>query len=325
MAKSKSGGTRSYIRGRVGADVYGIGKDAKGNKQQVVRSLAESVANPQTSSQMIQRMLMKTVSEAAKALRPIIDHSFDGVPAGQPSISQFTKTNLALIRADFDANLGTDSKFNAVKYDVNAPLCGSYRVSEGGYKLPAGISYNNAGGTLDCVIGAECAPDQGKLTFGMLKAMWPLTSEDFVTGVGLIAMDAEKAEMVYDRFHLTDAIADSTIIAQIGEGDDWEWLIDEKTLFEHEMNTEFIFSVSVMEGNDANNVRVAVYFQGVMHYGTDSGCYTVIVSKKTKNGFKHNTASLNVAITDTANFRTYETALATYPVGSQRFLNGGDL
>lgn len=325
MAKSKSGGTRSYIRGRVGADVYGIGKDSKGNKQQVVRSLAESVANPQTSSQMIQRMLMKTVSEAAKALRPIIDHSFDGVPAGQPSISQFTKTNLALIRADFDANLGSDSKFNAVKYDVNAPLCGSYRVSEGGYKLPAGITYSNANGELDCYVRAECAPNEGKLTFGMLKAMWPLTSEDFVTGVGLMAMDADKAEMIYDRWHLTDAIADSTVIAQLGESDEWEWLIDEKTLFEHEYNTQFVFDVVVSAGNDENNVKVGVYFQGAMHYGTDSGCYALIVSKKTKNGFKHNTASLSQTIADTSNYRTYETALATYPVGSQRFLNGGDL
>lgn len=325
MAKSKSGGTRSYIRGRVGADVYGIGKDSKGNKQQVVRSLAESVANPQTTAQMVQRMLMKTVSEAAKALRPIIDHSFDGVPAGQPSISQFTKANLALIRADFDANLGSASKFNAVKYDVDAPLCGSYRVSEGGYKLPAGISYTNAGGALDGLIKAECPPVEGKLTFGMLKAMWPLTSEDYVTGVGLIAMDAEKANMVYDRFHLTDTIADSTIIAQLGESDEWEWLIDEKTLFVHEKNTEFVFSVEVSEGDDENNVKVAVFFQGVMSYGTDSGCYALIVSKKTKNGYKHNTASLNVTIADTANYRTYETALATYPVGSERFLNGGDL
>lgn len=48
MAKSKSGGTRAYIRGRVGADVYSIGKTANGKKQQVVRSLAETVANPQT-------------------------------------------------------------------------------------------------------------------------------------------------------------------------------------------------------------------------------------------------------------------------------------
>lgn len=325
MAKSKSGGTRSYIRGRVGADVYGIGKDSKGNKQQVVRSLAESVANPQTIAQMVQRMLMKTVSEATKALRPIIDHSFDGVPAGQPSISQFTKANLALIRADYDANLGTDSKFNAVKYDVNAPLCGSFRVSEGAYKLPSNIHYSNDGGALDCFIGAECAPVEGKLTFGMLKAMWPLTSEDFVTGVGLVAMDAEKADMVYDRFHLTDAIADSTVIAQLNGSNEWEWVIDEKTLFEHEKNTDFVFEVNVSEGNDETNVKVSIYFQGAISYGTNSGCYTIIVSKKTKNGFKHNTASLNQTIVDTSNYRTYETALATYPVGSQRFLNGGDL
>ena len=30
MARSKSGGTRSFLRGRVGADVYSIGKDDNG-------------------------------------------------------------------------------------------------------------------------------------------------------------------------------------------------------------------------------------------------------------------------------------------------------
>ena len=46
MAKSKVGGTRAYIRGRIGSDVYSIGKTSAGKKQQVVRSLAEQVKNP---------------------------------------------------------------------------------------------------------------------------------------------------------------------------------------------------------------------------------------------------------------------------------------
>ena len=41
MAKSKNGGTRSFIRGRIGSDVYSVGKVGKGARQPVVRSLAE--------------------------------------------------------------------------------------------------------------------------------------------------------------------------------------------------------------------------------------------------------------------------------------------
>ena len=37
MARSKNGGTRAYIRGRIGSDVYSVGKNSKGYKQQVVR------------------------------------------------------------------------------------------------------------------------------------------------------------------------------------------------------------------------------------------------------------------------------------------------
>ena len=67
MAKSKSGGTRSLIRGRVGSDVYSIGKDGKGQRQQVVRSLAETVANPRSQSQMFNRMVMSTVMQIGRA------------------------------------------------------------------------------------------------------------------------------------------------------------------------------------------------------------------------------------------------------------------
>ena len=93
MAKGKSGGTRSFLRGRVASDVYSIGKDAKGNKQQIVRSLAESVANPQTLAQMRGRMIMSTIMQAVSSMAMIIDHSFDNVPAGQPKVSEFIKRN----------------------------------------------------------------------------------------------------------------------------------------------------------------------------------------------------------------------------------------
>lgn len=100
MARSKSGGTRSYIRGKIGADVYCVGKDGKGSRQQVVRSLAEQVANPQTNPQMVQRMLMNSVAQLTHALKPIIDHSYAGIPAGQPSISHFRSLALDAYKAD---------------------------------------------------------------------------------------------------------------------------------------------------------------------------------------------------------------------------------
>lgn len=130
MAKSKSGGTRSYIRGKIGADVYSIGKDGKGNRQQVVRSLAEQVSNPQTESQMFGRMIMSTVMQAVSAFRTIIDHSFDGLPAGQPSISEFIRRNYALIRTDALAHPSSSNTFGLVKYQQKGIKAGPYIISK---------------------------------------------------------------------------------------------------------------------------------------------------------------------------------------------------
>ena len=116
MAKSKNGGSRAYIRGRIGSDVYSVGKNGMGEKQQVVRSLAEQVSNPRTSGQMFGRMIMSTTMQAVSALTAIIDHSFDGVPKGQPSISQFIKNNYALIKADAIAHSAASNKFGLNKY-----------------------------------------------------------------------------------------------------------------------------------------------------------------------------------------------------------------
>ena len=68
MAKSKNGGSRAYIRGRIGSDVYSVGKDGMGKKQQVVRSLAVQVTNPRSQSQMFNRMIMSTVMQGVSAL-----------------------------------------------------------------------------------------------------------------------------------------------------------------------------------------------------------------------------------------------------------------
>ena len=116
MAKSKSGGTRSMIRGRVGADVYSVGRDAKGKKQQIVRSLAETVSNPQTQAQMRGRMIMATIAQALAALRPIVDHSFDNVVGARANLAEFTSRNYALIKSDVATHPSGNNYFGLNKW-----------------------------------------------------------------------------------------------------------------------------------------------------------------------------------------------------------------
>lgn len=84
-----------HARGKVGDLVF-----SRQNGQQVTRARAAVVSNPQTTAQMVQRILMNTVAQAYSKMAPIVDHSFEGLKKGQPSMSYFIKTNLAKLRQD---------------------------------------------------------------------------------------------------------------------------------------------------------------------------------------------------------------------------------
>lgn len=62
--------------------------------QQVTKSRVTQVANPQSQFQMRQRLHLVQVANAATKLKGLIDHSFEGIPYGQASISRFRSLNL---------------------------------------------------------------------------------------------------------------------------------------------------------------------------------------------------------------------------------------
>lgn len=288
MAKSKSGGTRSYIRGRVGADVYSIGKDAKGNKQQVVRSLAETVSNPQTIAQMQGRMIMSTVMQSVSAMSQIIDHSFDSVPNGQPSISEFIRRNYALIKADVAANPSSGNDFGLNEYQEKGEKIGAYVISAGAANLPTAIAIIalGAGGTI--TLGADA------VTVGGLKAATGLGADDYLT---LCGYDANGV-FQFVRLRIDQTKADATSIT-----------------------SENVGSVFLLEGTVTPTISLASNVITVKLDATQKGG-AWIISKKTASGYEHNEAVLATVASPTDNA---DTALPTYPVGTARFLNGGDL
>lgn len=288
MAKSKSGGTRTYIRGRVGSDVYSIGRDAKGKKQQVVRSLAESVANPQTQAQMRGRMIMSTIAQALAVLRPIVDHSFDGFVGARANLAQFTTQNYALIKADVASHPSTGNKFGLVAYKEKGAKQGCYVISDGQAAIPAALVLTKASGIITITMAADA------VTIGGLKAALGMTSEEYFTLVGL-KTDGDAA---YERFRVNPTLADSTAIAAGNIAD--------------------VFAV---EGNAAASISVADNVITITLSSVAGDC-AVIVSKKTAGGYIHNKAVLG----DGSNFAApADTALPTYPVGAENYLNGGDI
>lgn len=285
MATSKTGGSRAYLRGRVGSDVYSIGKDAKGKKQQVVRSLAESVKNPQTQAQMFGRMIMSTVMQAVSAMRPIIDHSFDNVPAGQPNVSEFIKRNYALIAADAKTNESANNTFGLNKYQEKGAKFGAYVISVGSAIGIKGVTVDGTAKTLTIALGASA-------TMGDLKAAIGLTSNDYFTACAILA----NGKFAYERFHLNAEVADETVIS-----------------------AENVDSLFLVEGN--LTVQIALSTNNVVVTLSEfSANYGIIVSRKDANGYTHSACQL---ATVSAPDWNASVALPTYPVGTQKFLNGG--
>lgn len=287
MAKSKSGGTRSYIRGRVGADVYSIGRDAKGAKQQVVRSLAETVANPQTVAQMRGRMIMSTVMQAVSAMRPIIDHSFDNVPTGQPSISQFISRNYALIKADVAANPSADNKFGLVAYNEKG-------IKQGAFLLSDGEAINKGLVWSENWMGFGIALTANTLTVAGLKAAIGWKEGDYHT-LCLINSDGTFS---FARLALADGLSDETAITSANVG----------SLFTQEGNAQV--TVELKENDILFGFPTASFNAGVIY------------SSKTAVGYVHSKCEMHAT-----SYPTYcaDVVLPSYPVGTAMFLNGGDL
>ena len=288
MAKAKNGGTRAYLKGRIGSDVYSIGKDGKGNRQQVVRSLAEQVSNPRTSSQMFGRMIMSTVMQAVSQLSPIIDHSFDGLAKGQPSISEFIRSNYALVKADALAHPASGNAFGLNMYQEKGAKQGAYVVSDGKAILPAAAVLTAGTGVLTLTAAGA------SLTVATLKENLNINAEDYLTLVGIQTAGTAK----YCRISISPTIADTTVITSANLND-----------------------VFVLDGNATPSMEVSGQ-NVIFTLASIAGNCGVIVSFKGSNGYTHSACTLS---TPSAPVYVSDLALPTYPVGSQLFLNGGDL
>ena len=273
------------LRGRVGSDVYSVGKDSAGKRQQVVRSLAESVANPQTAAQMKGRAIMSTVMQAVSALSQIIDHSFDNVPAGQPNVSEFIRRNYALIKEDVAAHAASANAFGIVKYGEKGAKQGVYVIAAGSAYLPAALA--NAAAKATLTVAGE------SLTVANIKSALGLGSDEYFTLVGLTAAGA--AEIA--RFRIGSTLSDETVVP-----------------------SSTIADLFALEANCTPGVAVngmALEF----NLPNAQGNSAIIISKFENGAYKHNDATLLAVASPSY---TFNEAIETYPVGEARLLNGGN-
>ena len=88
------------LRGKVGDVVYRVN-----GQTNTVSQKPSSVSNPKSLSQQLQRMYMATAAVAYSQMRPICDHSFEGMSGKQGNQAEFLRRNVRLLA-------GQNSSFN---------------------------------------------------------------------------------------------------------------------------------------------------------------------------------------------------------------------
>jgi hypothetical protein len=121
------------LRGKLGGVVY-----SRVNGEQISRVKAESVKNPKTSAQMAQRAIFATATHAYSIMKPIVDHSREGVQYGAKTQQKFMQDALALLRARAAADDG-----NFLIPNVAALMANPFVVSKGSLTSPIHIAYDS--------------------------------------------------------------------------------------------------------------------------------------------------------------------------------------
>lgn len=127
------------LRGKLGGVVY-----SRVNGEQISRVKAEVVKNPKTTAQMAQRAIFATATQAYSIMKPIVDHSREGVKYGAKTQQMFMKDALSLLRARAAADDG-----NFLIPNVAALMANPFVVSKGSLTSPKHIAYNGDNASID--------------------------------------------------------------------------------------------------------------------------------------------------------------------------------
>lgn len=286
MARSNIGGTRSFIRGKVANDIYQVGYNMDGKKQQFIKAAADHVTNPNTKYQALARMQMALLMGTMGQFSTIIDHSWEGIPYGQMSIAYFVKKNMELLQADCKNHWFEDNEFEWRDKGSRMFRRGKFYMSEGSLSLPSCIHVIDSGypryiGTMQIRIGKQNA------TFGDLKAALGANVGDYITYMEVLQYEPTTAQnyLVFNRLYLADGISDDTVITEQNVS----------SMFTHEGNEDFQMTYAPNSGTI-----------GLQNVALNNGAicprayYTVIVSKWTGTIWARNTARFDFMPTESS-------------------------
>lgn len=242
MARSNSGGTRGWLRGKVANDLYQVTKTASGRKVQLVRAVEESRINNNTLEQAIARMRMALLMGALSDLKEIVDHSWEGVPYGQLSIAHFVKVNMADVIVDCKEHWNGENLYCYPTKNVRAMRIGTFTIATGSLPSPTiitrGVNYSWGQWFPFRILIGKSNP-----TFLDLKLALGLNALDYITllmedGVYFPSEGVMNQALHFVRLYLAESVLDETPITSSNVS----------SMFTYEGNTNYRLSINSSTG-----------------------------------------------------------------------------
>lgn len=270
------------------------------NGRQVTKDRVYDVKNPRTLSQMTTRMLRATASAAYSAMREIVNHSWEGVTYGQPTMSAFVSANIALLKANLSA---VTSKFAYNEFQNRGLVPGAYQISKGTLTAPSFTYSASSGEGLISLVLNPTGIASG-YTATQLAAALGLSIGEMATICmifGNNAADGYNFGFVRLKYIASGSVA---ITAQ---------------------NLSTYFEIESSLGTPTATVNAAnltLLFENVDINDASAIARGCIYSRSSANGWLRSTTVFTIPAGMALN-PTADAALATYPVGSDYILNGG--
>ena len=286
-------------------------KKAAGQRSNVIRVRTASISNPRSTGQAAQRMKMAPAVNFYRALRGILNHSWQGVSYGGASHSRFMKEAMR------------NESYPYLKKGITAPVPGAYKISSGSL-APVDVKLNNEAGSLKVMTSLRFTEGLGDKTIKVISQVLvrdnpQLQMGDQLTFVAAVAEEVPGIEdgyisYRYFRFVLSDTDTTVPESSVIPDAD------DEAEVFE--VNGGYLIT-------DMTNLGFAISNNGDM---VTVGA-AVIVSRPSvaKNVVTWERSNSTFKVTEPVSeffSRNYDAVLASYQskaanVSSDWFLNGG--
>lgn len=213
MARSTQGGTRGFIRGKVGDSLYQVTRNSEGKPIQLVRAVEDGRTNPNTEGQAIARMQMALLMGTLAQFKQIVDHSFEGVPYGQLSIAEFVRVNMPLVQEDTRSHWEAWNVFGYPEKGVSVMRVGAFIMARGTLVIPTAVTmvqpeYSDGAPSIEITL------ERNNATVGELKQALGLNVDDYMTVLAMYPCEDEQNSLLaFCRYYLSSNVSDDTVIS----------------------------------------------------------------------------------------------------------------